>query len=804
MRSADSCALRNDNCVLNIEKMRSKLHIPKVFILLIICCYVFSACNPAKMLTGDECLVNKNQIHIDSKKVSSDDVYSYIKQKPNRRILGIFRFHLFVYNYKIFGTRLSNNIGEAPVILDTLLTNKSVKQIRLYMHSKGYFNAEIKKEITCKKKKATVSYIINTSVPYYIRKISYHIEDPVLKSCVKNDSANSYIHKGDVFDSDVLQNERERITTKLKNDGYFFFTKEYISYEVDSAFGEHRLDITVAIRNPVMKLKNNPDSTVSTSHKVYTLNNIFIYPNYSSLDLDTSNFKKYPYWALPRKKTASPSLYYFVFKDTLKIKPKTITQSVFFKQGNDYKLRDVDDTYNSLMDLKIFKFVNVQFTENTDSSVYGINKLDCKILLTRTPIQAVSVETEATNSAGNLGVAGNLVYQNKNIFRGAEIFKFKIRGAMEAQKVLSDTSSGQQGIQQLIPNTREIGADVGIDIPKFFLFPVRQERFSKYFMPKTNIDAGLNYQHRPDYTRYIINFTFGWSWRPTSHQRFIFYPADVNSVKIYPSDEFLNKINLINDPKIKNSYIDHMVTAGKLSYIYTDQDISKTKSFTYLKANADWSGNLLRLKNKIFKNYVDTNGSYTLFNIKYSQYARADIDYRHYFVFNKINTLVLRFYSGIGKAYGNSSVLPFEKSFFTGGANSIRAWKIYALGPGGYYEESTSQLNKTGDISLLGNLEYRFPVYDFLKSAFFIDAGNIWLNKKNDNMENAEFRLATFYKQIAVGTGIGLRFDFDFFILRLDFGIRVVDPAKPEGQQWVFKYIKPKDFTINFGIGYPF
>jgi outer membrane protein assembly factor BamA len=779
----------------------------KIYLGLIFCGSVFCACNPAKTLTEGEYLVNKNKITIDNAGVNTEDISSYIKQKPNRRILSLFRFHLGVYNYAMAGKKVSHfdsmliNIGEPPVILDTLLTNKSVKQIKLYLNSKGYFNSKVKKEISYKKKKAKINYIISTSSPYYIRNRNYHIEDPALRNTIVNDTSNSLVQKGIVFDADILQDERERITTELKNDGYFFFSKEYISYNVDSAFGEHKLDITVEIKNPVFKLKDFPDSIMPAQHKAYTISNIYIYPNYSSLDLDTSSYKKYPYWALPRKKTSLPSLYAFVFKDTLKIKPKTITQSIFFKQGNYYKLKDVDDTYNSLMDLKIFKFVNIQFLESPDTSGKNNNLLDCKILLTRTPIQSVSVETEATNSAGNLGVAGNLVYQNKNIFRGAEIFKFKIRGAFEEQKVLGETNN-ETGIQQIIPNTVEMGADAGFVIPKFFLFPVRQERFSKYFMPKTNIDAGLNYQRRPDYTRYIVNLTYGYEYKESKYQRIIIYPADVNSVKIFPSDDFLNKINSINDPKIKNSYIDHMIMAGKFSYIFNNQQIGKSSDFSYFRGNAEWSGNILRAKNLLFHNY-QAFGSYTLFNIKYSQYARADIDYRHYFVFNELNTLVFRGSVGVGIAYGNSTVLPFEKSFYSGGANGMRAWKIYALGPGSFVDTSENQLNRTGDINLLGNLEYRFPVYSFFKSAFFIDAGNIWLNKKNDNMPDAEFT-PSFYKQIAVGTGFGLRFDFSFFILRLDFGVRVVDPAKPEGQRWVFKYIKPKDFTINFGIGYPF
>ena len=781
---------------------KSVIH--KILILASVCFIL--ACNPTKTLTEGQYLVNKNTIKIDNKNISTDDINGYIKQKPNRRILGLFRFHLGLYNYATIGKKITKldsffiRIGEPPVILDTLLTNKSVKQIKLYLNSKGYFNSVVSKNIVYREKKAHIKYIVTTSRPYTIKSIKYAIEDKEIETRVFGDSTNSLLISGHNYDSDVLQSERERITTSLKNDGYFYFAKEFISYDVDSAFGSRQLEITMDIRNPVVKSSVYPDSLVGSTHKRYTINNIFIYTDYSSLNLDTVHYKYYPYWALARRKTSKPSLYTFVYKDTLKIKPRTLTQSIFYKKGNYYKLNDVDDTYNCLMDLKIFKFVNIQFMESPDTAAKNMNLLDCKILLTRTPVQSVSIETEATNSAGNLGVAGNLVYMNKNIFRGAEIFKFKIRGATEVQKVPDIANSGN-GILSF--NTVETGADAGFTIPKFFLFPVRQERFSKYFMPKTNIDAGINYQRRPDYTRYIVNLTFGWEYKASKNKRIMFYPADVNSVKIFPTPAFITKINSINDPKIKNSYIDHMIMAGRASYIFNNQQIGKFRNFSYFRGNAEWSGNLLRLKNHWFHNYLDTNGSYTLFNIVYSQYARFDLDYRHYFVFNEFNTLVVRASGGYGIAYKNSKVLPFEKSFFGGGANGIRAWKIYTLGPGSFHDTSITQLNQTGDISLLGNVEYRFPVYSFLKSALFIDAGNIWLNKKNNNMPNGEIT-TSFLKQIAVGTGFGFRFDFSFFILRLDFALKVIDPVKPEGQRWVFKYIKPSDFTVNFGIGYPF
>ena len=773
-------------------------------LLLLIACGVFISCNSTRTLIDGEYLVNKNIIKIDNKKnVSIDDIGSYIKQKPNRKILMFFRVHLSVYNMFKIGKKerkwkkwLYNTIGEPPVILDTLLTNKSVKQIKLYLNSKGYLNSQVKKEIIYKKKKATIKYIIKSAEPYCIRNINYSIANDYIRSLVINDTVNSLIKTGDNYDADVLQSERERITTNLKNEGYYYFAKEFISYNVDSAFGNHKLDIAMEIRDPVVKSNSRisgTDSLIKVPHKRYFIKDINVFTNFNSLDIDTTRYKKYPYLAAPRKKSAAPAVYNFLYKDTLRIKPKTITQSIFFEQGDYFNLKDVDQTYTGLMDLKMFKFVNIQFDPAdagpSDSSKMPKPMLDCKIQLTRTPVHSFSIETEATNSAGNLGVAGNLLYQNKNIFRGAEIFNFKIRGAMEIQKILGEKNSP----------TIETGAEAGFIIPKFMI-PVKQERFPKRFNPKTIINTGINYQKRPDYTRYILNASYGFEWKESQFKKHIVYIPEINSVKIYPTIHFDSIIKSLNDPKIRNSYEDHLTMAFKYSFIYNNQQVNKNKNFSYLRLNFETSGNIPRAINKTLNNYQFADGSYTMFHIKYAEYLRADADYRRYFNFNDLTRLVFRAAFGYGLAYWNSTVLPFEKSFFAGGANGIRAWRIYSLGPGGYNDPAMIDLNRTGDIDIESNLEYRFPIYSFFKGAFFIDAGNIWLNKKNPQMPDAEFKWDRFYKEFAIGGGFGVRLDFNFFIIRLDAAIPFKNPSRPENNRWGLN----EHINFNLGIGYPF
>ncbi|NTW31808.1 MAG: BamA/TamA family outer membrane protein [Bacteroidetes bacterium] len=782
-------------------------HTLNSFIIAIVCTFLFS-CNATRTLTEGKFLVNRNNIFIDNKNINKDDINSYIKQKPNRKILGFVRFHLGIYNYAKLGkseskfdSLLINTIGEPPVILDTLLTNKTINQIKIYLNSKGYFNSKVVSKIIYKKKKANIKYYIEVSEPYKIRLFNYIIDDSDIKSIVFSDTANTLIKTGDNFDADIMQNERERITNNLKNEGYYYFAKEFISFNVDSSLNSHRLDVSLQIRDNLIKDKDHPDSLVKSFHKRYIIKNINIYPDNSSIEMDNVNRKNYPFFAYQRNKSEKPAAYNFWYKDSLKINPKIITQSIFFKQNDYFKIKDVEQTNNSLMELKLFKFINIQFNESPfDSATVNQNYLDCKIQLTRVPVQSFSVETEATNSAGNLGMAGNILYQSKNLFKGAEIFSLNLRGAMEVQKVLGAKSS-----QQLFPfNTWETGTEIKLKIPKF-LMPIKQERFPKYFKPKTTISAGINFQKRPDYTRYILNVSYGYEWKESKEKKHTIYFADINSVKISPSPQFENTINSINDPKIKNSYQDHLtVSFLNYSFVFNNQNVNKNTDFTLLRCNFETSGNILRGINNLFKSKKNTDGSYSVLNIRYAEYVRGSIDLTHDYVLNKFSKLVVRGLMGGGLAFWNSNVLPFEKSFFAGGANSIRAWRIYSLGPGSSNNSLNTLLDKTGDIDIEGNVEYRFPIYSFFKGALFVDAGNIWLNKKNEQMQNAEFKFDRFYKEFAIGAGFGARLDFSFFILRFDAAIPLRDPSMLPDNRWVLPHTTFSKINFNLGIGYPF
>ena len=762
------------------------------------------ACNPARHLSDEQYLLIKNKIEISNRSIESDDISAFIKQKPNRKFLGFYRFHLGAYNLANRGKKetkikkwLKNTVGEPPVILDTILTNNSVNQIGFHLNNKGFFNSEVTKSIKIKKKKAKVTYNIIAAQPYKIRNIEYSIADKKVLNFVHEKQDNSLLIKGNNYDVDILDDERERITKNLKDLGYFYFVKEYIRFKIDSSLNSHQLDILITISNFSYRTKENPDSIIRTNHKRYKINNIYIFSDYHPIKSDTIKYDTLQYGKNEKNK------YYFLNSGKPKYKPKTISRMIFIKRKEYYNLENVNMTYKRLSELNNFKYIDIHFTDLSKDSLNNPQKenlLNCIIKLTRLEKQSYTIETEGTNSSGDLGIAANLVYQNNNLLKGSEIFLLKAKSALEMQKVVGDNTQSQVLESSILPfNTIEAGFDALIIFPKF-LVPIKQERFPKYFKPKSTISTGYNYQKRPDYTRYITNITFGYDWKESEYKRHILNLVEINSVKIYPDSSFLKKISSF-DKKIQNSYSDHLVMGLKYSWIYNNQKINKLQDFTYFKINGEFVGNLVYLTNLMLNSAKDENGNYTLFNIRYAQYFRGDFDYRHYFYFSHKDILAFRYDFGIGIPYKNMNVLPFEKSFYVGGANGIRAWRIRDIGPGGYYNSNTADFDKTGDIGLETSLEYRFPIYKIFEGAAFVDAGNVWYLNKNSQFPDAEFKFNRFYKEIAVGWGLGLRFNFSFFIIRTDFGLPVHDPSKPQGDRWVITNSK---LNINFAIGYPF
>ena len=767
---------------------------------------ILGGCNVTRNFESNEKLFIKNKIKISDRRILPEELEPYVQQKPNSKLFGLFRTNIALYN---MGTRgkdtkfrkwLRTKAGTAPVLLDSTLNAVSMKQMTMYLSNKGYFKSSISDTIIYKKKKAIVEYRVSPAQPYLIRNLAYAIADTQLASFVFMDTSKCLVKTGRNCDSYILDDERTRITNNLMNYGFFKFSSIFIKYRIDTNFMQHRCDIIVEIINQVVPSFDNFSTVRQVPHKRYFINRIYVYPEFDHLVTFTGTYDTLVKTYQSPEKGKAPNTYYYLHQDKFRVKPRTIAQSVFITPGSNFNFTDVNQTYSQLNRLNVFKYVNIQFREAKDSpkSIPGIrNVLDCHIELSRAPVHSFSASTDATNSSGAFGVQGNLGYQNRNIFRGAQLLHINLSGSLQMQ-----ATGGTSG--SAFFNVIEVGVNTGLTLPQF-LIPIKPERLPKYFKPKTTFTVGYNYQHQQHYDRQISNVSFGYSWDQNDRIKHVLNPIEVSLVKVSTDSYFDSVMDSEQDNRLKSQYTDHMIAGLKYTMTFSNQQISKIRNFVYIRANFETGGNILYAVNSVFKTTKPPGSPYQVFGLPYSQYLRPDVDIRYYKVFPNKLSLVYRFYGGIGIPYGNSSLLPFEKTFFAGGANGMRGWKMYTLGPGSYHNENSSlTFNQIGDIHLEGNVEYRFPVYEFFRGALFFDAGNIWLLKPSPDLPGGEIKSPDFLAQIGLDAGIGIRLDFEFFIFRLDPAIRIYEPSYPKNNRWYFNKMQLKDVVWNFGIGYPF
>jgi outer membrane protein assembly factor BamA len=764
---------------------------------------LFAGCNVTRNLPPNEHLLIKNKFRISSSKVSKDELTGYLQQEPNSKLFGLFRANIAFFNAgskgkdSKFKKWMRTKLGRAPVLLDSNLTLISKKQMALYLANKGYFNAGIRDSVIIHKRKATVLYLIRLNKPYTIRSIKYAIADTELAKFVFLDTARAVIHAGHNFDTYLLDGERSRITNALMNHGYYHFSSLYIRYRIDSTLLNKTMDVTIEIRNPVIPSLQYMGTFTESKHARYTIGKILVYPEYSLLQSDTIRCDTLVITFKPTRHDSTSNTYYFLFKNKSRLKPRTIAQMIFVKSGTWFNQSDVNQTYSQLVSLQVFNYMNITMHEEPE----GLNihdKLDCKILLSRTPVHSFSVSSDGTNSAGAFGVQGSINYMNRNIFRGAQLFRINLSGAVQMQgNIGPQTNKG-------LFNTIELGANTSLTFPQF-LIPIRPERLPKKFKPHTTISLGYNFQRRPDYDRHISNIAFGYTWDQTDKIKHVLNPAELTLVKIMPDSIFTDYLNQITDKRLKNQYTNHLVAGLRYTLTYNGQDVNNIKDFFYIRSNFETGGNLLYGINEVFKATKTSSGNYTLFNLPYAQFVRPDLDLRFYHFFTKTSSLVTRFYAGFAVPYGNSNSIPFEKAFFAGGANDLRGWKMGSLGPGRYHNDTIgNSFDQTGDMQLQLNLEYRFPVYKYFRSAFFVDMGNVWLLRDVADLPGGKFEFKYFIPDIAIDVGIGIRADFDYFIIRFDPAVPIRVPYYFQNSHWYAGKLGLSDIIWNFGIGYPF
>lgn len=790
-----------------------KVRIPISLITLAVLILVLASCSNTKNFSKNQYLITQNKIEFADKNpgIGVSELQGLMQQKTNKRFLGVLRFKLWAYNRAIrknkktkFRNWMENTVGERPIILDTSMTANSCREMEKYLGNVGYFYSKVDYSLTLndKKHKTRIKYNVSPSTPYRIRNVKFEIEDPILYHFVMEKAQASLIKEGDIYNVYTLEKERERIAEHLAINGYYGFVKDYVFFEVDSSLMSKEMDLFVKIKDVTIPDPDSAGKFIEHPHYRYMIEKVLVYPDYDPTKpiQPKDEFDTLVEEVHQIKKDRPADYYYIVYKNKLRINPNILTQSILIEDNEPYNLKDVSETHKRFGYLSIYNYSQINFVENkpdTPPDSSGFKKLECRINLQRAPLNQYSIEAEGTNSGGDLGIGGNITYRNRNIFRNGETFQLRLRGALEAQRSNQTESENQQTF--LFFNAFEWGMEAQISFPRF-LIPVKMERFPKYFRPTTNLSTGFSFRKRTTYDQYILNVTFGYHWQESITKSHVLQPFNISSVKMYPTPEFTEELDEINDPRLKNQYTDHLITAIQYSFIFNNQNIKKVKNFIFFKGDVETSGNIFYGFNSVLDSEKDTLGQYRISGIPYAQYARLEIDFRYYWLISRTNQVVFRFMGGVGVPYGNSKSLPFEKGFYLGGANSMRAWIYRGLGPGGF-QDPGSNIDKMGEILLESNIEYRFPIYSFVKGAVFCDVGNVWLFEENENFPNSSFKFDTFLNQIAMDAGLGLRLDFKFFIFRLDFAMRLRDPAQDAGNRWV---ANKAIWFWNFGIGYPF
>ena len=755
---------------------------------------MMSSCSLRRFVPDGKYLVKSNKVVIEKKgtEISKSGISKYISLKPYKSTFqtNIPTWIYFKYERKpknAFWKWMDKNFGRQPSFYDESEANNSAKQMMRYLDNVGYFNSGVTHEVKTKKWKkiAKVTYHVYPNQPYRVNNLDYVIEDSLIRSYVMRDSTKFPLEEGDIYNAYSLDKQREIITERLKNSGYYYFNRDHIYYEVDSNFMNHTMDIT-------MKLKKS-----DLAYKKYYIRDISIYPDFSIFKMNSKpidSAKLITEFGFRRKITNELDFYYYNKRN---VKPQTFSRAINIVEGFPYSQRGVTSTYKSLSNYRLFNNVSIQFDSVPNDS---LNLLDCRITMQQNDIHSFTVKAEGTNSDGDLGVKGSFAYANKNIFRGAETLQVSLKGGLEVQNIIGAEDSLTGGVF----NTKELGITASILFPKF-LSPFAYNDIARDHMPTTLVSLGFNAQIRYYYSRFITMASFSYDWKGSNRIAHNFTPVYLNSVKIANiKPAFQAWLDAETSQRKKDQYTSHLILGARYSFVYTNQRLNQEGSFFYLRTDLESSGNLLSLFNKT-KLITDNDGHHELWGIRYAQYVRSSFDFRQHIDLGNQNWLVFRQFVGIGVPYGNSKDLPFERSFYGGGSNGLRGWLYRTVGPGGYVPDNeTKNMERTGDIQLEVNAEYRFPIYDMFNGAVFADAGNVWAFYPNESMPDAEFKFNKFYKQIAFDAGLGLRVDLSFLLIRLDFAYAMRNPyPNANGSYWRFD--KPfKNIRMQIGIGYPF
>lgn len=739
--------------------MKKALFLISAFILLL------EACSTSKYIPEKEYLLEGVEIRSDVKDFNVSALYPYVHQKANSKWFSLFKIPLGTYSISgrdstKWVNRTLKKMGEAPVIFDSTQARLSVEDLRNALKNMGYMHASVDFSTKTRGRRLTAIYMLRPGKPYTINHVEYDIQDTTIARILrryashlpKKSHPQSALLPGSAFTLQKLDDERKRITDILLDSGYYKFHKDFVQFDADTASTANDVNLTLHL----IKFRANNDAPES-AHPRYTIGKIR----------------------------------YTNDQGRLQLRRSVLDNATFLQEGAPYNYSALEDTYRSFGRLSAVRYTNIQFHERPDTTL-----LDCDIQLNTSKPSTIALQPEGTNTAGDLGAAMSITYQNRNIFRGSELFSAELRGAYEA-------ITGLEGYND--ENFMEWSAETRLQFPRF-IAPFVSRNMRRRSTASSELSLSWDMQNRPEFHRRV--FSAAWRYRWASTDRRINYRLDVP------------EINYVYMPWIsetfKRDYLDSVSNQNViLRYNYEDLFIMKvgfgltyTNGSDAMRFNIETAGNLLNSLSAGLNFSRNQDGQHTLFGIAYAQYAKFDFDYTHLISFDEHNSLALHTDFGIAYPYGNSKVLPFEKRYFSGGANSVRGWSVRELGPGSYRGKNgrIDFINQTGDMKFDLNAEYRTYLFWKFNAAAFIDAGNIWTLRNYPDQPGGQFRWNKFYKQIAVAYGLGLRLNFGYFILRFDMGMKAINPAYSNNDEHyaIFHPDFSRDFTFHFAVGMPF
>jgi len=840
--------------------------IAKIALFILISTLILS-CNVVKKVPNSKYLLTKNELLVNGKLNLNEEITSQIVQQPNTSILGL-RLRLNIYNLaknntdSIFRAKYTANpkkytrkskwlskkqvdrlgqsfwysgihsflkkTGEPPVIIDSLKVKKSVKRLKSYFFNNGFFDADVAYKITYNtNKRATIKYTVVTGKPTFVDTISTNIRTPILDTLYLESKSKSFLKQGEQYKTDNLINERTRLTDYYRNHGVYFFQQQSIGFEVDTLNDNFKAPITINITNQEGKFANN---SFSKPYVQYRINQVNIFADET---------------ARKQKNQVADSVIYKNFHlystNKLRYRPKAITNAIFIQKDSLYSDLDRTLTLRSLSNLKMFKYPNIQFIEDTLTKT-----LQANIYLASEPKFNFKANADFTRSNIQIfGITGSSSVFMRNVFRGAEILELGLRGNIGSSKdlALADTR---------FFNISEVGADLRLLFPRLFL-PFNSDKIvPKSMLPSSSISIGFSKQTNIGLDKENFSGVLSYSWLPKKHtvskvdlvnvqyvknvntaNYFNVYSSTYNLLNTYyqfytntssnlgidngEADNFIanvlanqypnlqsenpdyKTIKSINERKIRLSE-NNLIFAANYTFSKDTQTDLFDKEFYVFKTKIESAGNALSLISNVTKQPKNADGTRDIFGLQYSQYIKGEFEFIKNWDLYHGNTIAVRSFFGIAIPYGNSNSIPFSRSYFAGGSNDNRAWQSYSLGPG-----SSGGLNdfNEANMKIALNAELRFKLFGALNGAFFADCGNIWNVLDSETDETKIFSGIKSLETLALGTGFGIRYDFKFFIARLDLGFKTFNPAKLENERW-FKELNFSKSVINIAVNYPF